>query len=74
MRRHKPALDGQQEQRDGELSNIRRQVRTLDWTQKLLTGSRSEKISMGFYCVVGRTYGRTIESWGRWRGTEGACG
>ena len=40
MRRHKPAMNGQQEQRDVESVNIPRQVRILDWMQTLLTGSR----------------------------------
>ena len=42
MRRHKPALDGQQEQKDVKIVNIPRQVRTSDWMQRLLTGSRRE--------------------------------
>ena len=39
MRPHKPALNGQQEQRDVESVNIPRQVRISDWMQKLPTGS-----------------------------------
>ena len=45
MRRHKPALDGQQEQRNLKSCDIRMQAKTLGWMRRLLKGSGRKKIS-----------------------------
>ena len=51
MRRHKPALDDQQEQRDLKSCDIRMQAKTLGWMQRLLKGSGRKNVSKSFRYV-----------------------